>query len=228
MSKVPDIASFDNEDGCGKGFVSRANLEDHIRTAHLSLPSLINANRKKPIPNSDVEDEYAEDDDFGFEEKPNKKTRKAKSKRSKTSAIDELLGRSYEADPRRNIPCLVSTCVHLFIREYDLQQHMRTKHHLSTPEIEELEREAENEPEFQFPIGDIRNDDAYGEEGREEDLDLDLDIRMQDLENFPFWLGGDDEKHQNMDDWRHEELEMRQLISPETMRDDLMGADSSI
>ena len=89
-------------------------------------------------------------------------------------------------------------------------------------------QEAENEPEFQFPVGDIRNDDAYGEEGVEEDLDLDLDIRMQDLENLPFWLGGDDEEYQNMDDWGHEELEMRRLIGPETMRDDLMEAYGSV
>ena len=105
---------------------------------------------------------------------------------------------------------------------------MRIKHHLSTPKIEELEQEAENEPKFQFPVGEIRNDDAYGGEGGEEGLDLDRDIRMQDLENLPFWLGGDDEEHQNMDDWGHEELEMRQLIGSETMCDDLIGADSFV
>lgn len=212
VSKVPSICSFDNEDGCGKDYVSKANLEDHIRTAHFKLPSLVNANRRKHAPSFDDEDELR-DEDVGFGEKP-KMTRKAKEKKPKPSTIDELLGRTYEADPRRNIPCLVSTCAHLFIRDYDLQQHMRTKHRLSTPEVEALAQEEENEPEFQFAPGDIRNDEAYGEEGEEEDMDCAPDLRTQDLDDLPFWVRGEQAAH-NADDWGWEELEMRQLISEE-------------
>jgi general transcription factor IIIA len=212
LSKVPEFAAFDNDDACGKDFVSKANLEDHVRTAHLGLPSRINANRKKSAPSSDDDEDEVSEFDFGEESK--QKSRKAKGKKAKSSAIDDLLGLSYANDSRRNIPCLITTCHHLFMRDYDLQQHMRTKHSLSTPEIEVLAKENEDEPEFQFPPGDFRNDDAYGEDGREEDMDW--DIGMQGLEDLPFWLGGNEEETP-MDQWTQDEFEMRRLIGGEEM-----------
>ena len=220
VSKSPDLAAFDTEDACGKDFVSKANLEDHIRTAHLGLPSQVNANRKKFAPNSDDEDE-GEDGDFRSDDDNNKKksTRGRKGKQQKPSAIDELLGISYAADARRNIPCLLpSSCAHLFIRVYDLQQHMRSKHRLSTPEIEDLALQAAEQQKFGFfpeaadGDGDAATDaaangEAYDDGGVEAfgaaqqlDLDLDLDamygpadvdweMQRRALEDGPFWVG---------------------------------------
>jgi general transcription factor IIIA len=205
VSKVSEFAAFNSADACGKDFVSKANLEDHIRTAHLGLPSRINANRKNSAPNS--EDELSDDD---LDDQPKPKTRKAKGKRAEPSAIDELLGFSYANDSRRDIPCLITSCPHLFIRDYDLQKHMRTKHRLSTPEIENLANADGHEPEFLFPPEDLRNDDAYGEE------DINLAFGMQDGEDIQFWLGRNDEERA-IDQWTLDEAEMRQLVGDEGM-----------
>ncbi|KAG0646690.1 Transcription factor IIIA [Hyphodiscus hymeniophilus] len=220
VTSIPDLAAFDNHDACGKDFVSKANLEDHIRTAHLNLPSRINANRKKSAPNSEDEDETSDYDSDG---EPKPKTAKAKGKKVKSSVMDDLLGLSYTNDPRRNIHCLVTTCPHLFIRDYDLQQHMRTKHRLSTPEIEDLAHEDENQPDFHFAPGDLRNNDAYGEEGGGEDVDW--DIQAQNMNNTPFWLGGGDDEIP-IDQWAQDELEMRQLIAEEPLGDPFDAMDS--
>ena len=193
VSHVSDLAAFNPDDACEKEYYSKANLEDHIRTAHLNLPSRINAKRKKPTHNSDDE---AEENDSIEGGKPKRKTRNGSKKAKSSSAIDDLLGNSYTHDPRRNIPCLESTCAHLFIRTYDLQQHMRTKHRLTTPEIEIMqEHAAEPEPEFQFPPGDVRTEDAYGGEAGEVHMDLDMDLDLgsewdlptQDLLGDGFW-----------------------------------------
>ena len=205
MSKTSEFAAFDSDKACGKDFVSKANLEDHIRTTHLGLPSHINANRKKF---TSVSDDEAEFSNYGSNKEPEQRSRKAKGKKTKSSAIDNLLGLSYGVDSRRNIPCLVTTCPHLFIRDYDLQQHMRTKHRLSTPEIEDLANEDENQPDFQFASEDLRNDDAYGEGGGDEDIDWDL--QAQNMGDDSFWIGGGGEMA--MDQWAEDELEMRQLI----------------
>jgi general transcription factor IIIA len=171
VSNVP----FNQDEGCGKGFTSKANLEDHIRTGHLGMRSVINANRKRTAAAHDGdEDEDAEfelDDDMNL---PLKRARLAAGKQVKTSAIDDLTGHSYGYDPRRKIACLIPGCPHRSMRNYDMKQHLRSKHDLSDAEIEELEQEAVatiDEPEFQFPVGDTRNDEAYGEEGVEEDVD---------------------------------------------------------
>lgn len=94
---------------------------------------------------------------------------------------------------------------------------MRTKHRLSTPEIEDLVSEEQNEPDFLFPPGDLRNDDAYGEEGEEEDIYW--DAGMQDDGDLQFWLGVNDEE-MPIDQWAQDEVEMRQLIGEE----DLFGS----
>lgn len=216
MTETPDLTSWDGEDACGKDFVSKANLEDHIRTAHFGLPSTVNANRKKPSHS------YIEDDDAEFLAKPKKK-----SKKQKLSAVDELLGESYATDDRRNIPCIIPSCPHLFIREYDLDQHVRVKHRLSTPEIEQAMEEAlggfEDEPEFEFPPGDARNDRAYGAIGNQED-DAELDAMYEQadigweldrvaLEGGPFWIGGGEEPADNGEEWMQDELEMKRLVS---------------
>lgn len=57
----------------------------------------------------------------------------------------------------------------------------------------------------------MRNDDAYGGEAGDEDVDVDYD-RMRDLGVLPFWLGDDDGEMRDCEEWTQDELEMRQLI----------------
>ncbi len=71
-----------------------------------------------------------------------------------------------------------------------------------------MANEVATEPEFQFPPGDMRNDDAYGEEGGEEDL---WETGMAGSEEVPFWLGGNVEKTP-IDQWAQDEHEMSRII----------------
>ena len=125
VSAATDLASWDMSEGCGEPFVSKANLQDHVRTAHLGLSSVINANRKKRIFTS------ADEDDLLVE-------RKRRKQRAKPSALDELLGFAYDNDERRTIPCIVSDCPHQFMRDHDLQRHLRSHHRLATSDIDDI------------------------------------------------------------------------------------------
>jgi general transcription factor IIIA len=119
---APDLTSWDNSDGCGKEYTTKATLENHIRIAHLGLPDKANASRRK----NDLE-------------KPKKI---GGTKPYKPSEIDEILGTAYENDPRRTICCIYPDCSKKFMREFDLQKHLRSKsgHCLATPEVDELPR----------------------------------------------------------------------------------------
>ena len=205
-----EVALFRNSDACGKDFVSKANLEDHIRTTHLGLPSHINSKRRKSVLDCSEDDEVSNND---FDRKIKHKMRKSKGKKAKPSAIDDLLGLSYTSDSRRNIPCPVTNCPHLFIREYDLQQHMRIKHHICIPKIEKLSIEEEKEVDLQFASTDFPNERAYEEEGREKEIDW--SIEAQDVEDVSFWFGGGHEE-MPMDQWAQDEFEMRRLIEEES------------
>ena len=218
LSSHPDVGDFDPADSCGKDFVSKVNLIDHIRTAHLGLPSVINANRKKF--DSDEED-FIETDRDEYVERPKKKTKK-RAKKTSATEIDHLLG----TDPNRNISCLVPNCQHKFIRDYDLQVHMRNAHqsmdldpNLAFPAFEGA---------FEFLEGDDRDfgrgfaGGIGGEEGREgmdalyDQADIDWELQRRALEGGPFWVGADEELQNNFggdqDDWTQEEIEMRRLV----------------
>lgn len=105
VSKTADLSSWDGKDACGKDFVSKVNLEDHIRTLHLGLLSLLNARGGRNNKNS---------------AQPRRFARKAPEQ----TEIEELAG----FDSRRTIDCVVQGCPHKFMREYDLQTHVRIHH----------------------------------------------------------------------------------------------------
>ncbi|KAG9248099.1 hypothetical protein BJ878DRAFT_538692 [Calycina marina] len=112
VSNVKDIGYWDPSDACGREFFAKANVEDHIRTAHLGLASKINVSRNK-------------DQDTPV-------------RQSKPSALQELAGTAYSGDERRTIPCLMPGCDRMFIRDYDLQNHVRRDHCMDTPTIEAI------------------------------------------------------------------------------------------
>ncbi|RAL68713.1 hypothetical protein DID88_007416 [Monilinia fructigena] len=103
VSQTADLVSWDGSDACGKDFVSKVNLEDHIRTLHLGLPSLLNAKGRRN----------------------NTSQSKRSSRRApEQTEIEELAG----FDSRRTIDCVVQGCPHKFMREYDFHMHMRVNH----------------------------------------------------------------------------------------------------
>jgi general transcription factor IIIA len=102
---------WNGEGGCGKECVSKANLEDHVRTQHMGLPSIINAGRVT----------Y---------------TRKARKARKEPSTVGLLTGKAYEEEQGRDILCTVDECPYRFTRPYDLKVHLRAKHHIDIPDFD--------------------------------------------------------------------------------------------
>jgi general transcription factor IIIA len=217
LSSHPDVEDFDPADSCGKDFVSKVNLIDHIRTAHLGLPSAVNANRKKNVADSD---DFIETDEDEYIERPKKNT-KRRAKKAKATEIDQLLG----TDPNRNIFCLIPTCSHKFIRDYDLQVHLRTVHESMDPDPSLAFPDFESA--FQFPgddqgIGPGLAEGMGGEEGREEmdasynQADIDWELQRRALEGGAFWIGADEEVQNDFgggeDEWTQGEMEMRRLV----------------
>jgi general transcription factor IIIA len=120
--------------------------------------------------------------------------------------IDELVGDSYAADPNRNIPCLDPNCPHRFIREYDLQVHMRAAH----PEPSMLDSTL---PTAGFPSlisGPLFEDGVMGNGAMTPQADIDWA-----LDGGAFWVGVEDPVVQNQDTWSQEEEQMRKLIDPD-------------
>lgn len=214
VSAFPDVSHFESSDGCGTDFVSKANLVDHIRTAHLKLPSLINANRIKSVKTEPEDDGYV----------PPKKSKK-KSKKQKASAMDELLGMSYAADPKRTIPCIAPGCPHMFTRDYDLQVHLQSAHPYEAPSYDPASSTfntnflvPESEPNVGmgtgFTIDPALDPQLYQPGVMYDQADIDWELQRQALEGGPFWVGADQAGNafQNPDEWTQEQLEMRRLI----------------
>jgi general transcription factor IIIA len=194
VSTVLDLSSWPTQDGCGNDFVSKANLEDHVRTAHLGLPSLINSKRRKPHPATDDDDE---DPDAP------RKRRTGKTPYEPPSAFDDLTGAAYDDDERRTLPCTVPGCRHRFMREYDLQVHMRTKQH----------RPASASVDEAVTPGGAPLQDPEGDPGAVYDAGYgDWEIPGQDLGDEAFWIGADGADGMLQDQWVQDELEMRRLI----------------
>ena len=203
LSRSSDIVYWDQSDACGSEFVSKANLEDHVRTAHLDLQSTINANRIKT---------------------------EESSRKAIPTALQRLTGTAYSKDERRTIACYMPKCVHKFIRDYDLQNHLRSSHRLTTPVIEEILGSrvsaivpatatvsyiTASEPSgitytpstMDQMIGDTLPDDIWAS------------MVPQDGAQTPYWIGADDGPRQaeQVDPWAEEEKEMRRLIDEDIL-----------
>jgi general transcription factor IIIA len=221
ISANPELSSFDDSDGCGKDFVSKVSLVDHIRTAHLGLPSALSAKRKKTTKNEDdfMDDDFMDDEDDEGYTQPRQSKRKAR--KPKVSKVDQLLGLSYTADPKRNIPCHDPTCPHKFIREYDRQVHMQSAHTF----FQEFNPTASA---FDGAVQHTLQDSTMGGTGPAlsinteplqaeayDQADIDWELQRQALEGGPFWVGADDEAsafQARNEEWTQEQLEMRRLI----------------
>ncbi|CAG8980576.1 hypothetical protein HYALB_00002574 [Hymenoscyphus albidus] len=237
FSHIPNLAGFDKEDACGKDFATKANLENHIRSAHLGMSWQVIVPRKNQMRKrkrrSEVEEEDIDDDDesdcdedqdyemLDLEVGRIKKPKKKKGKKNNLSAIDELIGNSYANDPKRKIPCTVPGCPHKFIREYDRVFHMGTFH-------------SEN-PSFNEEVDTtVFEQNMLSQEGCINDMNsaaIELETPLQQQDHWSmgleqsflnqsdnFWLGGGEftPAHTPGGDfqWAHEEAEMRTLIDP--------------
>lgn len=195
VTEVDDLSHWDMKDGCGKDFTTRANLADHVRTAHLGLPSVANMSRKRKAKNGAN----------GISDQDGPKLNK--NKRPVTSVVDELLGDAYLGDERRTLRCAIPDCPNMFIRVYDLNVHLRTKHQLATPDME-TPAALPDVPEM------FKNQNSALEELQgQQSFDLDWDLQNPGQ----FWIGADDGTllQRPEDQWLQDEVEMRGLIDPE-------------
>jgi len=109
---------------------------------------------------------------------------------------------------------MVSDCPHKFIRDYDLQQHIRRKHRLSTPKINDMAELSFTN--IKIEAGNGLNDGNDQESGQEpqtiydqEDLPWEAQAHAPDGQ---FWVGAHDGMAEENDQWMYDEMEMRQLI----------------
>ena len=128
LKSLNRIGDWDGSDACGEALKSKANLEKHIRGVHLGLEPSGKAKKKD--------------------------LRSLPRPLNQVSAITRLTGSGYETDSRRGICCLIQGCSHRFTREYDLEIHLQSQHHLSDFEIQEMlvERDFCEQPEEQVML----------------------------------------------------------------------------
>lgn len=104
-SMLSRVANWDGTNSCGKALTTKASLEEHIRTAHQGLaPSRRNVRQTK----------------HGASD--------GQPRGHQLSVLTRLTGAGYEEASGRNISCLVIGCNHRFLREYDLEIHLRSRH----------------------------------------------------------------------------------------------------
>ena len=203
-SRLTRVEGWNGENACGRCFTTKGNLEEHVRTAHLGLEH----SRKAKKTNTD-----------------------SANKKKKTSAIGRLTGSGYD-EAGRIIPCMSPDCEFRFMREYDLDIHMQSRHHLADVDIQQLraqrdgygssiaeyrsaiDPEAERDLDEQFGISCYGGGlDGYEQNGIEEA------IEQAAVRGGAFWIGGgqDQDQDQEMrdDDWDKDEMEMRRLIEEE-------------
>jgi hypothetical protein len=215
VSEQVEFQEFFNEDGCGRDFTSKASLLDHVRIAHLGLPSKTNASHSVRRVVIDMGMDDHEDGGKYTEPVPKKK----KSRKSNVSAIDELIGSSYDADPYRRILCPFTSCPKKFIRDYDLQVHLRTAHPpstLDTTSLDTIPEVAAFNGMSHFEQSDIHENVDREEMNRIYDLADNAWRRQQEsgVDDGNFWFAADEDTRESQypDLWAHDDLEMRALI----------------
>ncbi|KAK4547213.1 hypothetical protein LTR36_001435 [Oleoguttula mirabilis] len=149
-----------NGRGCGSAFGTKANLEEHVRTQHLGLPSQIRPCRQNKIAKKkmkkrrgggegssggaastpstlmDIDELATPDDDLDP---------------ANNNALSKLTGFGY-ADTRRT-PCLIAGCPMRFSREYDLAAHLELTHGWHVDDVNDRLAEKEALEGGKFWIG---------------------------------------------------------------------------
>lgn len=119
LSASKKVLGWTGEDGCGKRYGSKLALEEHIRTAHLGFQNA-KAERRQRLGHGGKGQQHQNATQPGL------------------SALAALTGEGYAEESGRHITCLIESCPHRFLRNYDLWIHMGSKHNSSEEEIRDL------------------------------------------------------------------------------------------
>lgn len=240
LSSYPEMEEFDGDEGCGKDFVSKVSLMDHVRTAHLGLKGIANTSRKVNNygntegvdQNNDEEEVDHEDRSEGPSEEEYVPKRKSKRSLKAKAPVREV---SPVQDPRRTISCLSPGCQQMFIRQYDMQVHMRAAHPISFPGMDgDFDDQFllmngldippsepgmgthDQGPDPQHVWGGFATTGSQSVTGGLGDAldDFDWELQRQALEGGQFWIGADSGLGDLTidDEWNHDESEMQRLI----------------
>lgn len=199
-STLDQVSDWDGKNSCGKALTTKASLEEHIRTAHQGLaPSRKNQRQTK----------------HGLSNEP--------ARKHQVSVLTRLTGAGYEEESGRDIQCLVVGCSHRFLRDYDLEIHLQSRHGLADRGVREMLMDHEGfyrrqtlqgTPTFATKMDvdaervlDMQFDGEVGVVDHEENLGAGA------LKDCDFWLGGQSNHDRvTSSEWSLDELEMRCLI----------------
>ncbi|KAF2420154.1 hypothetical protein EJ08DRAFT_738721 [Tothia fuscella] len=126
------------KEGCGKGFGTKAMLENHVRTQHLGLEdwNKVTKRRRNAASSSGMGDDISS----VFSSNLSEPISKPKGRKPQPTASSLLTGLGYENSGRK-IKCLNPACPRLFYREYDLRVHCASTHGLAQLEVEDALKE---------------------------------------------------------------------------------------
>lgn len=198
-SKLSQVIGWDGMNACGKALMTAASLEEHIRIAHQGFTP---SHKTKRPAKHDVSP--------------------APARTHQVSILTRLTGAGYEEESRRHIPCLVLGCSHRFLREYDLEVHIQSRHGLADLGVREMLMDHEEMYGRQTRRGiptSATKQDVNTEKTLDMHLDDDVDVVYENTlvegasKVDDFWLGG--RPHHNGEDndgWLRDEMEMSCLI----------------
>ena len=195
---LSQVVDWDGTNSCGKALTTKAGLEEHIRTVHQDLaPSHKNKRQTK----------HGDSDE--------------QARKHQVSVLTRLTGAGYE-ESGRSIPCLVIGCNHCFLREYDLEIHLRSRHGstgLGPQEILMNQERLYSRQTLQGIPTVATKQDADAEKALDMQFDEDVGAIGQEetlgagaLRGGDSWLEGQS-YHDRGDSgvWLHDELEMQCL-----------------
>lgn len=193
------VENWDGSDACGEASTSKRNLERHICTIHLGLdPSgkFRSGVKHQSLPES--------------------------ANNNGVSVLTRLTGSGYETETGRNVSCLVQGCNHRFVREYDLEIHLQSRHGLADLEIQAMMMEEELYTRQSFQGAPVYVTEHDLEAERVFDQQFGNDVAMGNsadsleagtLGGRDLWLGGDPFDTATGDSWLHDEGAMQHLIN---------------
>ncbi|XXH04995.1 subunit common to RNA polymerases I, II, and III [Hypoxylon texense] len=124
LSGTEDLKSWKQSEGCGESFVTKSNLENHVRYVHLEF--------KRP--------EQPQD--------PNKAKPKQRP-RTPPTALEELTVRN---GVRQTLPCTIPGCGRKFYHRGELETHLQTQHIIEQALLEQQQAGPANDPVLSEPM----------------------------------------------------------------------------